>query len=71
MRGARLSASERRLMNAGHAIVAHCEDCDSEYFLAKLPMDARDMARAARRFKCPTDPKHRLFMGPIKARRVE
>lgn len=61
----RLTDDERCLMEAGHAIVAHCPRCDGEFFFGKLPMPSGRFIRALKT-KCPNDKKHKLFMGPLR-----
>ncbi|WEX10348.1 hypothetical protein [Chelativorans sp. AA-79] len=62
----RLTPEQHQLMAAGKAVVAHCRDCRTEFFLGELPMDSRDFLKAIRKAKCPTESGHNLYMGPWK-----
>lgn len=66
--GNRLTAEQRKIMEEGHALVVHCDECQSEMFLAELPLEGSKLSRLIGRTKCPSDKSHRLFMGPLKAR---
>jgi hypothetical protein len=61
----RLTDYQRKLMDEGHALVVHCNGCNSEYFLGTLPMEMGDLVKVTRRFKCPSDKSHKLLMGAL------
>lgn len=71
--GRRFTAEERALVNAGKALVCHCDACGSEWVVGQLPGDVVELMRPLRKLRCPNVPAdakpevramHALYMGP-------
>ena len=60
-----LTKAQRDLLEEGKALVAHCAECRSDFFLGELPMDVSDMIKITRSTKCPANRSHKLHMGPL------